>query len=65
MIRRIMAEKGISAEKLASDAAVSLSTVNRAMGGKRINRNNLERICSVLNIKVSDVLQEPERKSES
>ena len=64
MIRRIMAEKGISAEKLASDAAVSLSTINRAMAGKRINRNNLERICYVLNIKVSDVLQE-ERKSSS
>ena len=64
MIRRTMAEKGISAEKLASDAAVSLSTVNRAMGGKRINRNNLERICYVLNIKVSDVLEE-ERKSSS
>ena len=64
MIRRTMIEKGISAEKLASDAAFSLSTINRAMGGKRINRNNLERICQVLSIKVSDVLQE-ERKSPS
>ena len=64
MIRRTMTEKGISAEKLASDAAVSLSTINRAMAGKRINRNNLERICQVLSIKVADVLQE-ERKSPS
>ena len=64
MIRRTMTEKGISAEKLASDAAVSLSTINRAMAGKRINRNNSERICQVLSIKVSDVLEE-ERKSSS
>ena len=65
MIRRTMTEKGISAEKLASDAAVSLSTINRAMAGKRINRNNLERICYVLNIRVADVLQDQERRSES
>ena len=58
-----MAEKGISAETLASQAGVSLSTIHRAMVGKRINRNNLEHICRALNIKVSDVLQEQERKS--
>ena len=63
MIRRTMEGKGISAEKLASDAAVSLSTINRVLAGKRINRNNLERICQALDITVSDVLQEQERKS--
>ena len=58
MIRRKMIEMGISAEKLASEAGVSLSTVHRVLAGRRINRNNLEHICRALNIQIAAFLQQ-------
>ncbi len=57
VIREEREKQGLSRDELAYQAQVSLSTVIRAEDSpKRINKNNLKRICARLGLSIDQVL---------
>lgn len=56
-IRKIRKEKGLTIEKLAYKAGVTVSTVNRVEHNKGFRFDSLQKIANALNISIEEILK--------
>lgn len=57
LIRRRLLELGLSREELAVKIGCSASTINNALGGKRLGENNLFKVAKVLGVTAQELLE--------
>ncbi len=54
---KVMEEKGVSTYKLREDCGIDSKTVRRLKANENIETKTINRLCSVLNCRVEDIME--------